>query len=108
MSCRVSLVLFVTLTIVCIGYGDIYMLPATVLKDHPGKCFFEPTKKFYVPGEPFDLKDECARLTCVQGAKELEYYGENCSKPIPPHQYCDFVPEDQSKPYPDCCETYVC
>lgn len=57
MSCRVSLVLFVTLTIVCIGYGDIYMLPATVLKGEWAVTLWRPCWIFIRAVWHFDLSD---------------------------------------------------
>ncbi|XP_075155962.1 uncharacterized protein LOC142229295 [Haematobia irritans] len=80
------------------------------------KCRLYPTSynvckykdgTIFKKGEIYRPQGECQQITCFGNGN---MGGVNCPSviPPPPPAVCQYVPEDISKTYPECCEHYIC
>jgi len=100
--------ILILLSIISVSWAAVGIGRATVHESHPGQCYNAKSNSYYSPGEAWQLEG-CGQATCERlssTSPQLMISFESCgvASVLPP---CYLV-QDNSKPYPSCCNQVVC
>uniref|UniRef100_A0A336N1W6 CSON010341 protein n=1 Tax=Culicoides sonorensis TaxID=179676 RepID=A0A336N1W6_CULSO len=85
----------------------LYQLSSSPSKNpkYPNHCYYADENKYYeVSEEPHQVEGSCITLNCH---KDFSMTLATCIK-AGGGDGCTEVPEDLTKPYPDCCPAFKC
>ncbi|KAF2894384.1 hypothetical protein ILUMI_11797 [Ignelater luminosus] len=104
MKCSV-LIFFIFGLLFFVSNGQVLVEPSDNIPDHPGYCYSEKEGVGAMErGEVKTQKGKCLEIECLEHGY-IQYSG---CHPVAIPGRCKYIPEDLSKPYPDCCPDVKC